>query len=781
MDDPALLRDTLQGVAEAVQDERAASADSPSSRYQLREGRQIGRTGSRHLWSFEFDGEAPIQSDSIGRLITPDREPIFSVALAVGDFDLVLSVGDELGETLAEAVLEINPDFILEALGQRLEDASSQMLDTRMLSSILDLDELEVGAPVDEEDPTRPPAADGDDPGMTAEQDVDADAALSYEQMLAVEHATQDGLRFVWGPPGTGKTSTLAATVASLAESGRRVLVVAHANAAVDVAMVRVAHFMRDSPILAADQVLRTGTPHLEEARDCKQILPDEIIGRRFPELSDRRRALDAERRSISRKLRSDEENVSLAERLGEIREEMTQIDQRLTDGRRSLVDEARVIGCTLASLIIDPQLWSLPRDAVIIDEASMASLPFVIAIAATAPRTLACFGDFRQLPPVAISERASARAWFGRDVFELAGVVSRLESGERDPRLAILRTQYRMGETIAGAVSEVAYFSLLSTHVDAIVRARRISTVAPVEGAEVVLVDTNGLGSTCEVDANPRSFSRFNLRSAALVACLAEQLAEGEQQVALVSPYRAQAAVLRSLVRGNDSIAAATMHRFQGSERAAVVVDLVDTEPMASPSRLTGKDQDLALRLMNVGVSRAMGKLVVVGDFAFVRDRSPVGSPLVRFLDAFEERGATVVAATELLDNAAASLVTWASDWWSGVDALTLRGAGRECGISVSDASYAGDSLRDALEMAQRRAASLVVHAPLDIAAQLDGIGLDLRLLPLGAGQMCIVGGVGVVVGGNHPGRPAAVVYGKDVVSAIRRLMLQEGTAWRS
>ena len=59
-----------------------------------------------------------------------------------------------------------------------------------------------------------------------------------------------------------------------MAGIGRRVMVVAHSNVAVDVAMTRVAALMADSPLLREGQVLRVGIPQIAEARECAEILP---------------------------------------------------------------------------------------------------------------------------------------------------------------------------------------------------------------------------------------------------------------------------------------------------------------------------------------------------------------------------------------------------------------------------------------------------------------------------------------------------------------------------
>jgi len=774
MTDLPLLRETLQGVAEATREELRASAADPGSRFVLRDGRRTARSGSSHLWSFEFDGELPLGPEASGQLLVEGRDPITATVLAIGDLDLVLSVRDELGESLSSAVLVTQPLFILEALHRRLTDASEQLLDTTMLEQLLDLSDLQDSD--DEDDEPILPHAPSDEPPELSEDTSSTPGGLSYEQLVAAQHATQDGLRFVWGPPGTGKTSTLAAAVTALAEAGRRVMVVAHSNAAVDVAMVRVAQYMADSELLESDKVLRVGTPQLAEARDCYAILPDEIVARRFPDLGEQRRRLQRQRERLSSEIRAgDRPSDAMVAELDDVRTALSHIDRQLEEGQAQLISEARVVGCTLAKLVIDSQLWAWDRDAVIVDEASMAGLPYVMALAAGAPRTLTCFGDFRQLPPIAVSERAAAQSWFGRDVFELAGVVRRVEDNVPDPRLAILRTQYRMGETIATAVSDVAYFSLLFSDVSAIERAHGLAALQPMAGSEVTIIDTSCLNPLCLQDSAPRSFSRYNLHSAAVTTALAQQAKAAGLEVGVISPYRAQVAVLAALLRSTTDVTVATMHRFQGSERDAIIIDLVDSAPEKGPSRLTGKDEDLALRLLNVGISRAKGKLLVVADLPFLRERSGKASPALRFIDAFIGLGAPVVSAEWLTRGPSVSSIEWWPEWWAAVQSVASAGQPTHMQLALNNANFADDDLPDRLRALDGATSHLTVHAPLEIASRVDRLGLDIRLLPLGAGQVAVCEGKAVVVGGSHPSDPVAVLRGAAITSTVQRFLQRE------
>ena len=764
-----LVRDALASVVEAVADEFRAAQSQPTSRFRFFNGRCVTRTGTSALWAWEFDGDVSLQPDAEGELLLPGYEPARATVISVDDFEVLLSTQSDLGDSARSADFVAQPLFILRALQERLTDAGQRMFDSTMLEQLLDLTEI----PDPEFDDGEPRPSEPRDEYPSDPDETDPPPAdLSYEQLLAAEHATQDGLRFVWGPPGTGKTATLAAAVSALAWSDRKVMIVAHSNVAVDVAMARIAEQLADSTLVSEARVLRVGTPHLPELVRHPEVLPSAIVLRQYPDMAEGLRTLEAERRRLGALMLTAPDKAPVLRQLEDVRRQLNALSHQIAAQENELVRNASVVGCTLAKAVLDGVLWSWPKDALVVDEASMAGLPYLMALATEAPRTMACFGDFRQLPPVVVSRSAAATSWLGRDVFELAGVVERIEAGEHDPRLAVLRTQYRMGEVIAEGVSRVAYFSLLSSHVDAIARAHQLSDLAPEPGCEVVIVDTSDLDAYAEKEAGPQAYSRFNLRSAALAAGLAEATAAVGRSVAVMSPYRAQVAVVHALVNGLRDVSAATMHKFQGSERDVVVVDLVDANPLNGPSRLTGKDRDLTLRLLNVGISRARGKLILLADLEFIRSTSAQDSPAVLFLDTFLELGAKVVAGTDLLPSSAGKSVSWRPNWWTAVDELLAGSEIERVTMGLPSRIEFDATLEERLDHLRGRLSRLTLHVPMTTGAALDGKGYDLRLRRIAASPLAIVPGRGLAVGGAHLDSPVALLRGDAIGATVRRLL---------
>lgn len=743
---PGLVGDVVQDAIDAIGAEIVAASNDPTSTIELRNGRYVGTAGSLDLWVFEGDDTFPAMPETPASISIRGGEPMEARVVAVDDRDYVIGLVDELPDDVPLARLSLEPWFIYAALRDRLAAFGEDVPGLALAESLIDI---------------------ADQPDDVASEPIAPipGESLSAEQRSVAGKAMLPGLRFVWGPPGTGKTATLAATVRALVENGQRVMILAHANAAVDVAMVRVAEMCHDHPMLFAGRILRVGTPHLPAAREHEYINPDEIIRRRSPALVDQRDQLIVRRRNIAKLLRSADspaEPKALTDELDAVRSELSTAEKRLAEARNELIENAVVVGMTLSRAVINDLLWSWPADVVIVDESSMAGLPFLLALALRGATTLSLFGDFRQLPPIAVSQTTVAQQWFARDAFELAGVKVRVETGEKDNRLSILRTQYRMGSDIAALVSKFAYFGLLRTDIGADERAASLVDREPGPGSQIVLVDTSAWETACLADADPNSFSRFNLLSAALSTSIATSLIEqGLTEVGVISAYRAQASIVTEICRSVAGVTSATTHRFQGSERDAIVLDLVDALPQSGPSMLTGKDTDLSLRLLNVAASRPRGKLVLVADLSFIENRHALGSPARTLVELANERGAVRLDADAVGSDTGA--VRWFDQWAHGIADVLNVGLDETFVVdaSVPSGEYGTDWLVGLATMCDAAGAKLVCRAPVDVARQIEGSSAEIRLKPAAAMPIATISGsdqaARVLAGGRSGSSPCA------------------------
>ncbi len=504
------------------------------------------------------------------------------------------------------------------------------------------------------------PAADHSDRTSVVASFFDNDDSpftLNRYQREALVNAEAQSFHMIWGPPGTGKTATLGRVV-DLLSRGKdlRVMVLAHANVAVDEAMIRVARAMAQTTLLEEGRILRVGNPRRQEVIDHPFLTVDAHVALRHPDLLDRKRELTAERRELtqrSRRTHDHSERKKLGERLKKVREELLEIRQRIKDFESQLIDEAQILGTTLSSFVIRGQLFSWTGDAVIVDETSMAPFPMVLLAAARSRSKLMLFGDFRQLGPICQSNKRAALNWLGRDAFSISGATRNLEMNGDDPRVTMLRTQYRMAAPIAEVISRFSYLGKLETDPSADRAALTGSRCEPLPGEPLVMADSRELASLC---LRTRTKSRLNPIHAFTVIELARRaLLDGAIDVAVITPYRAQANLLAALIEKaelGERVTAATIHTFQGAERDVVIFDLVDALPQKGPSKLTGGGED-AKRVLTVAASRPKGKLVVLVDSDFIRNFHPPDSLTKKLLGLMEKQA-------EILDLAPSEIGGW-------------------------------------------------------------------------------------------------------------------------
>jgi hypothetical protein len=589
----------LDEMLRAVAIEIAAQQESGGTTHPLEDGERVHEDALGATYRFELFYEA----------VTPEG---FPVELKVGQERWNAEVLDRRGmslllvverptegslpdRTIRHADLLAEPWFLLEELKKRLR----QRIDdgcTSLPASVL-LDRMRGEAALG--------TALAGEPGPSRNR----------EQSSAVLSCASSPLWFVWGPPGTGKTSTLGHLVRKLVEAGETVLVTAHSNVAVDAALRQTYQQLQESTLgkdlLASKQVVRAGPAALEDVKGL-QVSSRELALLARPELA-------AELESIDTELR----RLHAGHATGGVRELMKRlraIRAELGTEERRLYSQAKVLFCTMSKAVISPEIAERTFDAAIVDEVSMAIPPQTIFAGMLGAKRLSVFGDFRQLPPIVQSEHPEVRRLLGDDVFTVSGVAGASRQ-ETAPGLTMLREQYRMHPAIRATVSDFAYHGRLRDGDGVEERTAALSHLQPGAGSPIAWLNMSAHGSRGWSDG--QRGSRFNPVSALWSFRSALELAEHTEHtehVVVLAPYRGQVRLLAALLKDADidGIELGTVHRFQGAEGAAVVLDLVDAPPLPVPGRpLQGTSGE---RLLTVGLSRAQGKLVVVSSSALHR-----------------------------------------------------------------------------------------------------------------------------------------------------------------
>ena len=506
------------------------------------------------------------------------KDTIQAVIVRSDDEGLVVECQKPLPTDAKLLSLSFDPTFILRALEKFVLDmAPSAGPIARLL--------------IDKVIPTPGPVQQRAYPGLNADQ------AIAVEEMAATP------LHLLWGPPGTGKTTTVGAAVARWLRQGKRVLVVSTSNAAVDVAMREVLKNLRPDE---KRSVIRLGTsvdPVVKEVTlGGKMTAQNAALSRTVSKAQERLRQI---RESLqNRNLPHDRLHALYAE-ADTLEKQIKAFNEQTALAAPRLASGVLVTGCTLAKMVLDANLRTTPFDVVIVDEASMASMLYALAASFLATQHLVYAGDPKQLPPIVQAEGRNAAKWFGQNVYDWFGVA--MGDDVRASRLRLLKTQYRMTNEIGGVVSRLSYG-------DSLRHGRGAS------GPKAEFIDIDGEWQTLHYSVKEKSY--FHLAAVPILHALLPFIEQDE--LLFLSPFRPQRSLLAALAFDLRDIAperrmsASTIHRAQGSEAKAVVVDLTTH----SPQRLAAFFQDKHCeQLFNVAISRAKDRLFVIGSRTMLRE----------------------------------------------------------------------------------------------------------------------------------------------------------------
>ena len=415
----------------------------------------------------------------------------------------------------------------------------------------------------------------------------------------------------VHGPPGTGKTTTLVEAINETLMRESQVLVCAQSNMAVD--------WISEKLVDRGVNVLRIGNP---------TRVNDKMLGftyeRRFEAHPDYPQ-LWAIRKAI-RELRKNRKkgSESYHQKLERLKSRATELEIRINS---ELLGEARVIACTLVGSA-HRLLEGMKFGTLFIDEAAQA-LEAACWIPMRRATRVILAGDHCQLPPT-VKSIAALRAGLGKTLME--------RIAENKPEVVtLLKIQYRMNEEImrfssdwfyhgeVESAPQIKYRSILEddspiTWIDTSNEENQVM----IEGDDVVSGEKRDDMNFHEQFVG-ESFGRINKAEADLtLLTLAEYLTQvGKRRVleesidvGIISPYRAQVQYLKRLLKKYEFfkpyrrlISVNTVDGFQGQERDVILISLVRSNDEGQIGFL--KD----LRRMNVAMTRARMKLIILGD----------------------------------------------------------------------------------------------------------------------------------------------------------------------
>jgi len=217
--------------------EIARKASSGERANEVKDGVQTRKKGKSFVYEFEeLTGYPPDEGVQVS--FTVGEKTSKGKYLGEINSKFVFEFEDDLGARIAQGAIVSDPLFLLEKQISIL--STDGPFENQVALSSLGLAEY---INVDSLDPNKS-YMDG----------------LNQLQSDALEVVAKNSVTYIWGPPGTGKTTTMGSIVAALASLGQKVLLVSNTNLAIDTALERCLDRFSDVKELSGGEMLRLGT-----------------------------------------------------------------------------------------------------------------------------------------------------------------------------------------------------------------------------------------------------------------------------------------------------------------------------------------------------------------------------------------------------------------------------------------------------------------------------------------------------------------------------------------
>lgn len=592
----SLIRDTIKALNKEIAEQNDPQNIESFKGEDLTLVRQQGKSYIYQVKITVNDGQEPNFHESIPFILKVyDKE----VTCEVVDFDygsgvLFFTTNRYINQASYCKVL-LDSSFILEELRHRLEDIKDDGVNEDLPFAKFFFEETEDIKKV---------------PHKTAP--LRFFDRLDRSQKKAFLAALDTDLTLIWGPPGTGKSFTLASIIYALYQLGEdRTVVCCLSNVAVDQLLCKLLDIIDDEGLkINPGNIYRAGRTMDGRIIDTEYLFPkdERTISLRNQIKDNNEKIL----RLKEHKQDKSEASILLKATNKELRED-------LKAHTEFLVKSSRLVFSTISNFILNTNLYESKFDNLIVDEASMMAMPSLLALGHNISKRIILVGDFQQLSPISMVKDDLLID----SVFEISGVNIR---NTDHPALHQLLHQRRSNEKIVDLINRTFYQGKL---IPAAKENEEIIYSNPFPG-RIIALKRVADGAVRYTKGGTRQNKVFAENVIGILDTLAKDK-NADFTIGVITPYKGQVSLLRALKNErkyddhfDSRVKIGTVHTFQGSECDIIIFDMVDCFKLTGggPNRL-GRlyHGDEGERLLNVAVSRARHKLIVVCDPEYIKN----------------------------------------------------------------------------------------------------------------------------------------------------------------
>ena len=692
-------------------DAEIAAAHEKKKDYTLYDGKRGKILNDLIIYTFHLSGEEKIDPNNITEVHYNDQ-PIPNATL-IGIKGRKAHVGIPQGFVLPRLVRMLtivsDPSFILQRLQEQIDKLSRSTIDQKsILDAVFGSKQL-LHAQYE--------AKEGSSEGLDR---------FNARQREAVQKAQSNPVLFLWGPPGTGKTTILGKIISDYVKEDESVLLCSNTNRAVDVSILKALEVSDYEQTPIKEKSLRWGDVFLNEEDDLQyvkvsshlerlakekraevqeeydllkeyesfgkplnelkgQLKPHKLQLKKLEELKEAEKSgtindFQAEQLTrIRKKLKDSTLDVKgLQSQVDELELQRKRVEQQIIQEHESLqslrmfvaektrvtlseiLEDVRFQSATFARAILEEDLYKQSFDTILIDEASMANLPYILFLLSRARKRVIFVGDPQQLEPIVLSNTRDSKKWLGKDIFMHSSDTETIEAlfhwqSKNTDISVLLQDQYRMPEKIYQIVNKLFYKDNLRSHVET-------------QGT-IRVFDSSQLNPPLTFPSNMSGSPVNVLHAEVLLNDVHQALSrkgdkrELARDVGVMVPFTQQKRFIQYQSKTRyipDTLEIGVVHTFQGREKPLIYMDLtLSNIEYTYPTFDESKTSVLSVsRLLNVGISRCQandsspynGEFVLIANFDYFKRHHPTGI-VWDFLQLVREKADEIIVLDTELD----------------------------------------------------------------------------------------------------------------------------------